>query len=80
MQMAERGLKFVQSFAGLLGRRAEMPRLFREAWAFSACMALAGMATSMAPPPPTPSTMGRAGSGATPLGLASSWRLHRCVQ
>ncbi|KAK9806020.1 hypothetical protein WJX73_006019 [Symbiochloris irregularis] len=77
-EVAERGLKFVQSFAALLGRRLEMPRLFREAWAFSACMALAGMATSMAPPPPTPSTTLQQGTtGATPLGLSASWRLHR---
>lgn len=76
-QVAERGLKFVQSFAGLLTRRAELPQLFKEAWAFSACLALAGVATRMAPPPPTPNAAATGASGGTPIGLASSWRLHR---
>lgn len=43
-QVAERGLKFVQTFSELLARRESagaLPRLFRQAWAFSACLSLA---------------------------------------
>ena len=45
LQVAERGLKFVQGFTRLLALRqanGQLPALFREAWAFSACMSLAG--------------------------------------
>lgn len=44
MQVAERGLQFVQTFTDLLAeqhRAANLPALFREAWAFSACISLA---------------------------------------
>ena len=44
MQVAERGLQFVHTFAALLGEQqgaAGLPGLFREAWAFSACISLA---------------------------------------
>ena len=44
MQVAERGLQFVHNFAQLLAEQqagAVLPQLFREAWAFSACISLA---------------------------------------
>ena len=42
--MAERGLQFVHTFAHLLADQqaaSVVPGLFREAWAFSACISLA---------------------------------------
>ena len=44
LQVAERGLQFVHNFAQLLAEQqaaAVLPQLFREAWAFSACISLA---------------------------------------
>ena len=44
MQVAERGLQFVHTFAHLLAEQqaaSVVPGLFREAWAFSACISLA---------------------------------------
>ena len=44
VQVAERGLAFVRSFSEILaGREAQggVPPLFRECWAFSACVSLA---------------------------------------
>ena len=44
MQVAERGLQFVHTFAHLLADQqaaSVVPGLFREAWAFSACISLA---------------------------------------
>ena len=55
--MAERGLTFVKAFSDILaGQQAAgaAPPLFREAWAFSACTALAHATSAM--------FVGRAGS------------------
>lgn len=44
LQVAERGLQFVHNFVQLLAEQqaaAVLPELFREAWAFSACISLA---------------------------------------
>ena len=44
LQVAERGLQFVHNFAQLLAEQqaaSVLPQLFREAWAFSACISLA---------------------------------------
>lgn len=44
LQVAERGLQFVHTFAQLLAEQqaaSVLPQLFREAWAFSACISLA---------------------------------------
>lgn len=46
LQVAERGLAFVRSISDVLGARqanGKLPPLFREAWAFSACVSLAGV-------------------------------------
>ena len=43
-QVAERGLAFVRTFSELLAARqadGQLPLLFREAWAHSACVSLA---------------------------------------
>lgn len=61
-QVAERGLQFVHNFAQLLAEQqaaSVLPQLFREAWAFSACVSLAtttsrlmGVAAVLNRPPP----------------------------
>ena len=48
MQVAERGLKFVGVLGELL-TEAGSPQSFREAWAFSACLALAVQLAHTAP-------------------------------
>lgn len=48
MQVAERGLKFVGALGELL-TSAGLPQDFREAWAFSACLALAVQLAHTAP-------------------------------
>lgn len=57
VQVAERGLQFVHTFAQLLAEQqgpAGLPSLFREAWAFSACISLATTTCRlMAGPPAT---------------------------
>jgi len=49
-QVAERGLAFVKAFSDILAAQAAegaTPPLFREAWAFSACAALANATSAM---------------------------------
>ena len=56
-QVAERGLKFVQTFVAALDRQAaagRLPPLFKEAWTFSASVSLASTTVRIGPPPPTP--------------------------
>lgn len=48
MQVAERGLKFVGTLGELL-TSAGLPNTFREAWTFSACLALAIQLAHTAP-------------------------------
>jgi hypothetical protein len=60
LQVADRGLKFVAAFGALL-EDAQLPPLFREAWAFSACLALVIALARLAPgaataAPSTPSS------------------------
>ncbi|KAK9858891.1 hypothetical protein WJX84_005283, partial [Apatococcus fuscideae] len=53
-----KGLKFIQTFSEILSRReasGQLPNLFREAWAFSACLSLASVtARSLLPSPSMP--------------------------
>ena len=47
----------MRSFSALLSQQIaarRLPPLFQEAWAFSACVALAKETVRMGPPPPTP--------------------------
>jgi hypothetical protein len=48
--VAERGLAFVQGFSDILAQRGaegQLPPLFREAWAFSACLSLAACTSKL---------------------------------
>ena len=56
-QVAERGLKFMQTFMAALDRQVaagRLPPLFKEAWTFSASVSLASTTVRIGPPPPTP--------------------------
>lgn len=58
VQVVIKGLKFIQTFSEILSHReasGQLPNLFREAWAFSACLSLASVtARSLLPSPSTP--------------------------
>lgn len=87
MQVAERGLKFVQSFTELLAQQhqaANLPALFCEAWAFSACISLA-TTTSRLVGLPIELNSKPQGHPASPGKTASAYRYavemppHRCM-
>lgn len=50
-QVAERGLRFVAAFRGMM-EAARLPALLCEAWAFSACLSLAMTLARLAPGAP----------------------------
>ena len=74
MQVVIRGLKFIQTFSEILSQRVlsgQLPALFREAWAFSACLSLASVTARSLLPSSLPPARITLQSAASTLGHMS---------